>query len=199
MKNGRSLVLFDFDGTITTRDSFIDFSFFTFGKLRIFILMIELLPLICLYFLKMYSGKKLKESFFVRLIKGWSEEDFDVEARKYTEKRLPAILKTSALSSIKIHRENGDEIALVSASVEQWLKYFAKDHGMKLIATKLEIKDGVFTGMIDGENCHGREKAKRVIEIYDVSAFEHIYAYGDTSGDTAMLDLADSKFFKYFK
>lgn len=199
MKNGRSLALFDFDGTITTKDSFLDFSVFVFGPFRFYILLLSLMPCVALYFMKIVSGKTLKEKFFRKMIKGWSEEKFEKLALDYTKKKLPEILKQSALNAIKDHREKGDEIVLVSASVEQWLKNFAIDHGMKLIATRLVIKNGVFTGDIDGENCHGPEKVRRILEIYNPDDFEHIYAYGDSSGDREMLSISDNKFYKYFR
>ncbi|HPS29781.1 MAG TPA: HAD-IB family hydrolase [bacterium] len=199
MKNGRSLALFDFDGTITTKDSFLDFSIFVLGKLRFYALAVTLLPHITLYFFKMISGKTLKEKFFRKMIKGWNEEKFDRYALDYTKKKLPAILKHSALDAIKAHREKGDEVVLVSASVEQWLKYFALDQNMKLIATRLVIENGVFTGAVDGENCHGPEKVRRILEIYNPDDFEQVYAYGDSSGDREMLLISGNKFYKYFR
>lgn len=199
MKNGKTLALFDFDGTITTKDTFMDFLVFSFGRKKVYKTAFQLLPSVLLYFFKQYSGKKLKEEFLIRLIKGWTEEKFDSEAEKYTRERLPAILKKSAIDTIRLHKERGDEIALVSASIDRWLKFFSKDNEMKLIATKLEIENGVFTGKIAGENCRGAEKVKRILEIYDLDGFEHIYAYGDTSGDKEMLLLADNKFLEYFK
>lgn len=199
MKNGKTLALFDFDGTITTKDSFLDFSIFVLGKPRFYSLMITLLPYICLYFFKILSGKTLKEKFFKKMIKGWSESEFDKYSSDYTKKKLPEILKQSALNAIKAHREKGDEIVLVSASVEQWLKYFAIEQNMKLIATKLVIEKGVFTGDIEGANCRGHEKVRRILEIYDLNDFEHVYAYGDSSGDREMLLIADNKFYKYFR
>jgi phosphatidylglycerophosphatase C len=41
-----------------------------------------------------------------------------------------------------------------------------------------------------GANCRGLEKARRVQEAIDTTEFE-VWAYGDTSGDQALLALAD--------
>jgi len=199
MKNGRNLALFDFDGTVTSKDSFLDLSVHILGKCRFYLMCLKLFPFIVLYFLKIVSGKKLKEMFLTRMIKGMSEKEFDSIVCEYTEAKMPGILKNSALIAIKTHRDRGDETVLVSASGEQWLKHFARNNGMELIATKLEAVNGTFTGKIEGENCYGPEKVRRIREIYDPASFEHIFAYGDSEGDRDMLGIADRKFYRYFK
>jgi phosphatidylglycerophosphatase C len=66
-----------------------------------------------------------------------------------------------------------------------------------LIATKLEMKDGRITGRFLTRNCSGKEKVRRIEERYDVKSFNYIYAYGDSSGDRAMLDLANERYYKW--
>lgn len=199
MKNGRNLALFDFDGTVTSKDSFLDLSLHMLGKKRFYLICLKIAPFIILYFMKILDGKSLKEMFLTRMIKGMSEKEFDDIVSDYTNVKMPGIVKSSALKTIAMHCEKGDEVVLVSASGEQWLKYFAKNNGMKLIATKLETENGILTGKIDGENCYGPEKVKRILEKYDLSSFEHIFAYGDSAGDSDMLYIADSRFYRYFK
>ena len=199
MKNGRNLALFDFDGTVTSKDSFLDLSVYMLGKPRFYMMCLRLLPFITLYFLKIISGKSLKEMFLTKMIKGMSEKEFDSIVSEYTNEKMPVILKNSALEAIKTHHDRGDEIVLVSASGEQWLKHFTENIGMELIATKLEVVNGRFTGKIEGENCYGSEKVRRILEVYDPASFGHIFAYGDSKGDREMLGIADRKFYRYFK
>ena len=78
------------------------------------------------------------------------------------------------------------------------LKNFAKDNRMELIVTELEVKDGCYTGKIKGKNCLGPQKVVRIKEKYDLSDFDEIFAYGDTSGDKEMLEIADKKHYRYF-
>ena len=68
-----------------------------------------------------------------------------------------------------------------------------------LIATELEFEDGVFTGRFRGNNCYGKEKAKRVKALYNLKVFKTIYAYGDSAGDRELLKLADESFYKPFR
>jgi len=61
------------------------------------------------------------------------------------------------------------------------------------------MKGGVVTGKLLTKNCYGIEKANRVKEIYDLSHYERIYAYGDSTGDTELLALANESFYKPFR
>jgi phosphatidylglycerophosphatase C len=55
------------------------------------------------------------------------------------------------------------------------------------------------TGRISGLNCHGQEKVRRIKESFPLDQYQEIYAYGDTSGDKPMLDLATHRFYKPFR
>lgn len=199
MNGEKTLALFDFDGTVTTKDSFIDFFVHVYGWKKIFFLFVLFFPLELLYFLKFYPGKKLKELFFSRLIKGWNIERFENEALDYYKNQMPAILKASALKQIELYKSSGADVVLVSASPTQWLKPFTDGLGIDLIATELEIKDGTFSGKIKGENCRGQEKVERIIKKYDLSIYHTVYAYGDSNGDREMLEISTKGFYRVFK
>ncbi|MDL0079793.1 HAD family hydrolase [Helicobacter zhangjianzhongii] len=47
-------------------------------------------------------------------------------------------------------------------------------------------------------NCYGEQKAVRIRARYDLSNYAEIYAYGDSKGDRAMLELATHAFYKPF-
>jgi phosphatidylglycerophosphatase C len=198
MKKGRTLALFDFDGTITNRDTFIDFFKFVYGNGKIWILFVKFFPFIILYFLKMYSGRKLKELFLKDLIKGWDSAKFEKEAVNYYENRFKSILKDSAMSEIEKLKAEGAKIVVVTASAEEWVKPFSNHNGIDLVATKLEMKNGFYTGKILGQNCRGEEKVRRISEKYDKSLFDTVLAYGDSSGDKEMLEFATKGFYRIF-
>jgi phosphatidylglycerophosphatase C len=198
MKEKKILALFDFDGTISTRDTFIDFFEFDAGFFKFWVFAISHFPFALAKILGLYEAGELKELFFKKFLKGRSVEELDEKALEYTRKRLPRILKKSALDGIASHRETGSKIALVSASTTLWLKNFAIDNGMDIIATELEVEDGFYTGRISGKNCLGPQKVVRIKEKYDLSAFDEIFAYGDTKGDREMLEIADRKHFRFF-
>ena len=83
--------------------------------------------------------------------------------------------------------------------MECWLKPWCNENNLDLIATKLEIKNGIVTGNFLSKNCYGIEKANSVNEVYDLNDYDHIYAYGDSRGDKELLALADESFYKPFR
>ena len=96
-------------------------------------------------------------------------------------------------------RTNGFEIAVISASAENWIRNWSDRYRLKLIATKLEVKNGLITGRIEGRNCYGEQKVVCIREQWNLTEYEDIYVYGDTSGDKPMLALATKSFYKPFR
>jgi HAD superfamily phosphoserine phosphatase-like hydrolase len=93
----------------------------------------------------------------------------------------------------------GFEIVVVSASADSWIKQWCDKFGLQLIASKLKLVGGKITGLLDGENCNGAEKVRRIRERYDLTEFSEIYCYGDSAGDKEMLAIATKSFFKPFR
>jgi HAD superfamily hydrolase (TIGR01490 family) len=128
-----------------------------------------------------------------------SEEKFMQVANEYSLKHIDPILRPKAMERIQWHKEQGHKVVIVSASIACWLKPWCDRNGLELIATKLEIKDGVVTGKLLTKNCYGKEKVNRVKELYNLNDYDYIYTYGDSRGDKELLELADKSFYKPFR
>ena len=198
MEQKKTLALFDFDKTITDRDTFLPFLVFSFGWFRTILVLSFLSPqaLICLA--GFMSRKKFKELVFKLTIKGWTKEKFHDVAQDFYRQKVKTYLRKPALDEIKMHLENGADVSLVSASPEDWLWPFTEEAGINLIGTRLEVKDGHYTGNIVGSNCRRAEKVNRVREVYDLQNYSDIYAYGDSRGDKEMLEMSNHPNFRTF-
>jgi HAD superfamily hydrolase (TIGR01490 family) len=194
----KTLALFDFDGTISDRDSMIDFIRFTFGDRRFLVGVFSLLGVIVGYALRLVSDVDAKRRVLTYFFGGRDCETLRIFADRYTAERISDIIRPAALEAIKWHLSEGHEVAIVSASVEIWLKKWCEDLELRLIATKPEIVDNRFSGNLASPNCKGAEKIRRIKEIYNLNEFETIYAYGDTPADRPMLSLAHKSFYKPF-
>ncbi len=190
-----ALALFDFDGTITFKDSFGDFIRYAVGRKKFIIGVIRLTPMLIAYALGFVRTWRAKERVSEHFFGGWDAKNFQRLASTYARENLPGLVREHALERIKWHRQNGDTVVVVSASIDLWLADWCASHDVGLIATKLEVKDGRVTGRFLTKNCSGREKVRRIQELYDPKSFDYIYAYGDTPGDKAMLDLAHEKYY----
>jgi len=195
----KKLALFDLDGTITTKDSFIDFMIYAVGYPRFISGGLVLLPGVIRYFLKKIKNDKFKEMVLTQYYKGWETEKFENLAQDYSRNQLPKIMKKVALDRISWHQKEGHRVVIVSASMRRWLKPWCDDHGLELISTELESRDGKITGKLSTPNCYGPEKVIRIKAFLNLDEYEFVYAYGDSSGDKEMLALAVEPYFRHFK
>ena len=193
------ITFFDFDGTITTDDSLIKFIRYAVGDIKTAWGMLLLSPMLITYKLKLIPNYKAKQRMLSYFFKGMDEQLFQKVAKEYSLKQIDSILRPKAIEKISWYKEQGHKVVVVSASIECWLKPWCDKNGLDLIATKIEIKDGIVTGKLLTKNCYGIEKANRVHERYNLSDYDHIHAYGDSRGDKELLELADESFYKPFR
>ena len=194
-----NIALFDFDGTITTKDTLIDFILHSFGKFKFLIGITLSLPHLILFKMKLIANWNAKERFMKFFLKGIDVKTIQDMGINYAKNVIPSLVRSEAQKQIDFHKQNGDKIFIVTASPDIWIKPWAEQHGITVIATRLAIIDNKLTSKIAGKNCHGQEKVNRIKEIINLDDFDKIYAYGDSSGDTQMLAIADEKYYRWNK
>lgn len=195
----RKLVLFDFDGTLTTQDTLFAFARFVVGDVRFVIGLLLLSVPMGLHKLNLLSARKAKEAFLQYFFGGMNKGLFESLCKKFSDQLLPKIIRSKALETIQNYRAEGAYMIIVSASADDWIRPWAKIWGIEVIATKLEVNNNEITGLIEGENCSGNEKVTRIREVLDLRQFDEIVAFGDTTGDLPMLALAGTQFYKPFR
>ncbi len=193
-----NLALFDFDGTITTRDSLPDFIQYAVGKPTYYLGLLALSPVLISYLAGFISNNVAKQKLLAWFFKGWQIDRFQQYAEQYSQQQIDKILRPEAMQKIHWHQQQGDRVVVVSASMENWLNGWCKSHKLELLSTCLATVDGRLTGEFSTSNCHGDEKVRRIRELLDLNDFEKIYAYGDSDGDRAMLALAHEVFYRRF-
>jgi phosphatidylglycerophosphatase C len=194
----QSLALFDFDGTITTRDTLFELIKFQKGKPKFYLGMCYLSPLLILHKLGFLSAQKAKEAVLSFFFKGQLQSVFQQSCDLFILNALPFYLKKEALAKIEEHKKNNDRVIVVSASAYNWIEGWCQAMNIELIATRLEFKNGMFTGKLSSVNCNGVEKVNRIKEYVNVTDYTSISAYGNSKGDKPMLELADKKFYNRF-
>lgn len=192
------LVLFDFDGTLTRKDTFIEFIKFCKGRAGFLWGVVILSPLLVMYKLKLVRNWRAKEILFGFFFKGISRHEFQRKGREFALSVVPSLIRPSAANCISQHRVSGNRMIIVTASAEEWIKPWAESLNIEIISTRWEFKNDRLTGKILGANCYGPEKRTRIEKEIDLSKYKLISVYGDTSGDKEMLQLGTSKFFKHF-
>ncbi len=192
------LVLFDFDGTLTRKDTFIEFIRFCKGSFTLFVGMTILSPILILYKVGLIPNWRAKEIFFGFFFKGFSTQEFQKKGREFALSMVPSLIRASVPKCISDYKAEGRRMVIVTASAEEWIRDWASPFGIEIISTKWESVKDHLTGRISGKNCYGLEKAIRIQNEIDLSKYKTIIVYGDTSGDKEMLELGTTKFYKFF-
>ncbi len=195
----RDLALFDFDGTITHKDTFIEFLKFAKGNSAFIKGFILLSPILVLFKLKLIANWKAKELTIKYFFGGMAVNEFNVLCSEFNEEKMPNLIREKALVEIIKHQNLGNEVYVVSASAENWINGWCKANNIKIIATRLEVLNGKISGKISGKNCYTEEKENRIRAEINLDNYENIWAYGDSSGDKQMLALATKKYYKPFR
>lgn len=193
------IAFFDFDGTITTKDSLADFIQYAVGKSNYYVGLLTLSPLLIAYMLKFIPNHIAKEKLIAHFFKSRDARQFQKLAEQYSLERIDKIIRPKAIEKIRWHQNQGHQVVIVSASIESWLRAWCDKNNIELIATRLEVKGRKLTGKFATKNCYGLEKANRVKEAFELSLYDHIYAYGDSHGDKELLALAVESFYKPFR
>lgn len=192
-----NLAAFDVDGTITFTDSFMLFLRFYVGKSKFILNLILLLPVFILYSIKIINRDKAKNQILQLFFKGEIEKNYKAKCLEFAD-IYSQITRNDAIEAIKNHQKKGEIVALVSASLEDYLQPFAHKLDIEhVIATKMEIKNGILTGKMLGPNCRAAEKYNRIIEKF--GNIKIIAAYGDSRGDKEMIEAAQNKYYRTLK
>lgn len=193
----RKLYLFDFDGTITNKDTLFDFLNFTFPTTYNSVF-IKYIPLFIATKFKLIKAEEVKRKFINSFLKNKNREEIEILADNYFENRKNIIIRPEALKYIT-NLSKEDNKYIVTASLDLWVKPFANYLGLRLISTKADFDGNIFHGKFKTPNCNYKEKVERIVKEIQLSQFNEIYAFGDTKGDKYMLELATHPHFRYFE
>lgn len=191
---------FDFDGTMSTRDTFLPFLLLAFGRVRVLHALAPLVGEALGVLLGRSSRDAFKTKLIARLFPGASVSALEACGKRHAEAVRRRWLRPGALERIAWHRAQGHRLVLVSASLEPYLRYLAEDLGFDdLLCTRLNHQNGHCDGRMNGGNCRGAEKVHRLKALLgDLSTIE-LYAYGDSDGDREMLAIATYPAYKPFR
>lgn len=194
-----NIAFFDFDGTITTKDTLFQFIRFSKGNFKFYMGLLLLLPVLLAFKAGFLPNWRAKEILFTWFFKGISEAEINKLGNGFASQIIPTLIRPEAEEALAFHKDKGSRIVVVTASFSIWVRPWCDSKQIELIATECEIQQGKLTGLIQEKNCNGKEKVIRIRERFDLEQFDRIYAYGDSKADLEMLNLADEKQMKWKK
>jgi HAD superfamily hydrolase (TIGR01490 family) len=187
----RRLIVFDFDGTLTRKDTLLEFIRFACGTPRFIIGFILYSPLIALMLAKLYPNWKAKQKIFSFFFKGCERDVFVRKGKEFID-RIDSFIREDNVRLLDQYVADGATVYVVSASVVEWVRPWCQKHGVKqVLATEVVSSSGCLTGRFSTKNCYGQEKVNRLLAVEPNRSEYTLYAYGDSHGDKEMIEFAD--------
>jgi phosphatidylglycerophosphatase C len=193
------IVAFDFDGTLTVRDSFTAFLKWRAGPARWAAGCTRLFPDGVSYLFHRNRGK-MKAAAVREFLAGAPREELEAQAKAFANYASATLFRPDALAIWRRWQQRGARLVIVTASPDLIVAPFARGLGCdRLIGSGIAFDhDDRVIGTLAGPNCRGPEKVRRLKEVYGEDL--HLTAaYGDTSGDREMLKIADERGYRVFK
>ena len=200
----RKIVAFDFDGTLTTKDTLLAFIRYAKGSTGFWLGFLRYSPLLVLMKLGLYPNYKAKQKVFAHFFKGMTLEAFDALCQRFASDNRH-LLRPQALEALNKAISEGAEVVIVSASIDNWVQPFFEGvrregvRSIQVIGTQIEVEEGVLTGRFLTKNCYGQEKVNRIRALFPNRQDYHLTAYGDSRGDQELLAFADESHYKPFR
>jgi phosphatidylglycerophosphatase C len=193
----RAIAAFDFDGTLTRRDTLKPFLARGLGWPRFVLALLQCSPWLAAYALRLVRNDVAKQRLLLATLKGKSTSEIDAWTTQWLARDFPGQLREDAMARLAWHQQQGHCCVMVSASPDIYLERVARHMGFDgLVCTEMAIEAGRLTGWMRTPNCHGEQKALR-LQAWLAGRFgpgaadsHTLYAYGDTSGDKPMLRMA---------
>ena len=159
----RTVIATDFDGTLTRRDTLIEFIRFAKGDVGFFFGFLLFSPLIVLMKLHLYPNWKTKQKVFYYFFRGTSIEEFNRLGKEFAD-HSQHLLRWGGLELIEKAKAEGTDIVVISASIDNWVQPFFPE--LLVLGTQVEVKDGLLTGRFSTKNCYGQEKVNRLLSVF---------------------------------
>ena len=192
------IVAFDFDGTLTVRDSYTAFLKWRTPRTAWVLGGLRLVPAALAYLIHRDRGR-IKADATKVFLAGVSRERLEADAKAFAEQFSRSLLRPDAVAAWKNWRRQRVRLIIVTASPELVVAPFARGLAADgLLGTHFAYDEGGrATGAFASTNCRGPEKVERLRAAFGADVRLKA-AYGDTGGDTEMLAIAEEPYFKVF-
>jgi HAD superfamily hydrolase (TIGR01490 family) len=185
--------IFDLDRTITKAPTWTWFLLHVNGKKPLFWGQFLLIILrMVAYKLRLVPRTSIKAAG-IKTLKGHDRAQLQTKADAFVANVLANGLRPGAQAAITSHKTQGDRLVLVTAAVDVVAEPLARALGFdQVISTRLTWPAGASGPVLDGANCYGAEKQRRIAEVEAEQPFAHpTYAYSDHISDLELLSRAD--------
>lgn len=188
------VVAFDVDHTLTVADSVVPFMIRVAGRARFArIIATNIVDVVRRGLRRDRNG--LKQLFAQQVFSGLNTDDVRSTGVEFASWVVASRMRADTATRLREHQEAGHVVLLVSASFGEYLHAVGDLLEVDaVLCTELETEGDLYTGRLVGNNCRGEEKRLRVqawLEETGIGGSTIDFAYGDSDGDTQLLEMAD--------
>lgn len=200
----KKLAIFDIDYTITRKETLMElFKYMLRRDKKNFKYIPRAIYAGTMYGLGIFDEKRVKECF-LKFLEGAEEKQVVSIMKEFYKNRLSQILYEDALEMMKKLKGEGYDVYLISASPEFYLmEFYAIPEVDKIIGTRFSMMEGKFARKMDGLNCKGEEKVRRLKEVLEKENievdFENSYMFSDSLSDEPLLNLVGKPYLINYK
>lgn len=187
------LALFDLDGTITRRDSFVPYARGFLARHPRYLGRLWRVPVPLAGYLTNGGDRgRLKEALIVGLFRRVERSVLDLWTDAFVDALLEHGMRAQALAKIRQHRTQGDRLILLSASPDIYVNRIGARLGFdETVATGVRWDGDRLDGHLTTPNRRGEEKARCLDDLRRRHAGMRVIAYGNSDADFAHLTHAD--------
>jgi HAD superfamily hydrolase (TIGR01490 family) len=123
-------------------------------------------------------------------VQGWRVADLERLSEEIFDELMAGRVWSGSLALARLHLDAGQRVWLVTAAPVELGRVIAQRLGLTgAIGTVAEVRDGVYTGRLQGELMHGPAKADAVRQLAAAEGLDlrRCAAYSDSSNDLPML------------
>lgn len=184
----QSIAVFDLDGTLTRRDTFLPY---LRGWLRRHPRRGWLWAMLAAFWRYAFGDRdrgRLKSDLIRRLMSGATQAEVAEWSREFVDGLNDAMLCPGALEAIERHRRAGDRLVLLSASVNLYVPRIGTRFGFdETICTGVAWRDGHLDGALTTPNRRAAEKLRCIESLRSRFPGAAIAAYGNSGSDLVHL------------
>lgn len=198
------LAIFDVDYTITKKETLLEFYKFMLKRdPRLIRFAPRALVSSFFYVFKVFDASRAKENF-ISFIDGMEQEELLELTKEFYKKTLSRIFYEDAIDTMKRLKSKGYKIYLISASAQFYLDQFYNIEEVdKVIGTIFKCEQGKYSRKIEGENCKGESKVKRLLKVIKEENievdFKQSYMFSDSLSDSPLFELVGHPYLINYK
>lgn len=191
----KNLAIFDFDGTITKKDTFNELIKFHCGSFHFYFGMLQNILIIILYLCKRVSNAQMKAHLFNYFLGDLSKQEYNKLCSDFSSVVLPNLIRKDIYQIIQDYLKKNFKIVILSASFIDWIKPWAYNNGITdIICTKYHRTSHEIY-IDEKESCYGKNKLVMLEKKFPNYRSYKIYAYGDSKSDYYFMNVANRAYF----